>query len=451
MVRYSCAAVSAEGLHFSAFMQKKFRYRSVAAYSQLVLLIIFTAQYEGIEYYVKPTDSRNVSCPLSQPCLTINQYTDPSNNYLELNNTVFTFLPGEHFMERSMKFNNVENITIQAMEDRAYSQLLPRYMCHLRNLSAPFIDPTILLLPYCPTIQMKEVVNVSISGLTMVTAVNISGIFIENSIDVDIQQNIIYPSDELMNSKCNGVGIFVSGSIHINIASIQTGYFLYGIVIWQVNDVMVQNSLFQEFIYTGLCMIETNHINLLNLFLNASGKDGLILSSTRYSSLENVHVTLSGSSGLSFYNCTKTKMMKVSSINNHNMGIYLESSVDTTMINTSSWNNLYSGIYVFNSSGTTITNISTLTNEDHGIYVMQSIATTMINATSMSNLGDGIHIEYSTEIMMINISLNNQNSSINMYGCADSTINDISSINSLVHAIYLEKCTNTTIINISSI
>ena len=232
-------------------------YRSLAKFSQLVLLMFFIVQCGAIEYYVKPAD--NVTCPPpSQTCLTINQYTDPSNNYLQQNNTVFTFLPGKHVMERSMEFNNVENIILQSIkdDDGDYPQLIPRYiLCSSEEILIPYthlVHIVSLHLPYCSTIQMKEVLNVTISGLMIGAAVNISGIIIEHSIDIHIQQNIISSNDNLVNDTY-GVGIsIINGSNQITVDSLQTSNVLFGVLIWEVNDVIIHNSSFHNCHYSGL-------------------------------------------------------------------------------------------------------------------------------------------------------------------------------------------------------
>ena len=72
-------------------------------------------------------------------------------------------------MERPMEFNNVENVTLQAMEDDDdYPQLIPRYygnMCHrLFNILPYIYVQTYLILPCCcSAVQMKEVVNATIT------------------------------------------------------------------------------------------------------------------------------------------------------------------------------------------------------------------------------------------------------------------------------------------------
>ena len=82
---------------------------------QLIVLFVVRARAEATEYLVRPTDGEDVSCP-GQPCLTINQYSHPSSDYLKLNNTVFTFLPGNHTLERSLQISDIVNITFRGLE-----------------------------------------------------------------------------------------------------------------------------------------------------------------------------------------------------------------------------------------------------------------------------------------------------------------------------------------------
>ena len=79
-------------------------------YISIVLLASIICQCGATEYYVKPTDLTkfNVTCP-GQPCLSINEYTDDAAYYMK-SNTVFTFLPGNHIVERPIVAKNVQNI-----------------------------------------------------------------------------------------------------------------------------------------------------------------------------------------------------------------------------------------------------------------------------------------------------------------------------------------------------
>ena len=416
-------------------------YRSVATCIQFTLLIIFTVKCGATEYFVKPTNSVNVTCPLSQPCLTINQYTDPSNHYMEINNTVFTFLPGNHVMERPIEFSNVMNITLHARnDDDAYPHLLPKYMCktsrYIQESYIHFETASNLYLPCCcSTIHMKKVVNVTISGIIIGTTVNISGIFIESSTNIHIQKNIISSNNEHVNAT-HGIGIHIKTSIHVIIEDQQTRNVLFGVLMWEVNDVIVQNSFFQNCLYYGLSMIETNYIKLLNLVTNQSGVHGIKMNTSKYSLLENIHVTLSGLSGLSIINSTNTTMMNISSVANQKHGIFVSNSTHTIIMKSLSMTNKYEGVYMFFSNDTNMVNISSMNNQNHGIYLGDCNDTAMMNISLINNLNDGIYVEYSTNITMINIilSLTNHNA----------TIGTVS--NSLC---VLQYCLNVNIISIS--
>ena len=267
-------------------------------------------------------------------------------------------------MERPMTFNNVKNITLQAIkdDDGGYPQLIPRYICGTENISVPYTyklyDNVILNLSIpccCSTIRIKEVLNVTISGLVIRAAVNISGIIIKNSVNIHIFQNIISSNDNLVNDTY-GVGIsIINGCNQITIESLQTSNFLFGVLMWGVNDVIIHNSSFQNCRYSGLYMLETNHIKLQNLVSNHSGGYGIILSYTRYSLLENLNITLSGSYGLLLDNCADTRALKISSQNN-NVAVCLWFSNDSTIINVSSMHNQLDGVVVSYSTNTTMTN-----------------------------------------------------------------------------------------------
>ena len=356
----------------------------------LIIHLIYILPNEAIEYYVKPTDSVNVTCPPSQPCLTINQYTDPSNNYLVLNNTVFTFLPGKHVMKRPMEFNNVENITLQGMEDNdsAYPYLTPAFSCKNRDdISYPYdIHYFNMTLCNCSTIQLKRVANININRLTIGTTVNITGIIIESSTDINTIENIITSNDIFINYS-HGVGMFIKDSDNITIEYLQTSSVVFGVVIWKVSSVFIQNSLFQHCLYSGIHMIETISISLLNLSSYHSDGHGIMVSSTKNTSLENVNVTFNGLVGIFIENCTNTKMISITSIYNKVNGLHVYKSTNTELMTVSSMNNQNSGIYVHMSTNTRMRNISSINNL---INVRQSTDTTMIDISFINNQDIGI-------------------------------------------------------------
>ena len=356
-------------------------------------------------------------------------------------------------MERPMEFNNVKNITLLS-NDVDYPQLIPRYIC---NSSEEILVPypyyyNAILHSYCSTIRMKEVLNVTISGLMIGAAVNISGIIIEHSIDIHIQQNIISSNGNLVDDTY-GVGIsIINGSNKITIESLETSNVLFGVLMWEANNVIIHNSSFQNCNYSGLYMLETNHIKLQNLVSNHSGGYGIILSYTRYSLLENLNITLSDSDGLFIHNCADTTALKISSQDNIIIAVLVLYSNNTTMINILSMNNQRYGVAVFYSTNTALTNISSVNDQDVGIAVDNSINTTLTNISTMNSNGYGIEVYGSNDTIMRNVaSIDNQDYGINVKLSNNITMINISAINNKGRFnIFIFICKNTEMINIQS-
>ena len=89
----------------------------------LLLVLLFSALSlcGATEYYVRPTESTDTSCP-RQPCLTLSQYISESIHFFK-SNTVFKFLSGTHRVNASVMVRNVHNISLLA-EGRTQPQVI---------------------------------------------------------------------------------------------------------------------------------------------------------------------------------------------------------------------------------------------------------------------------------------------------------------------------------------
>ena len=356
-----------------------------------------------------------------------------------------------------MEFNNVENIILQSIkdDDRGYPQLIPRYiLCSSEEMLVPYHASYVPVhMPCCcSTIRMKEALNVTISGLMIGAAVNISGIIIEHSIDIHIQQNIISSNDNLVNDTY-GVGIYIiDGSNQITIDSLETSNVLFGVLIWEANNVTIHNSSFKNCRYSGLYILETNHIKLQNLVSNHSGWHGVILSYTRYSLLENLNITLSGYSSLFLDNCADTTALKISSQDNNGAAVIVYFSTNTTIINVLSMNNKFVGVFVESSTNTAMTSISLVNDQGDGVAILDSTSTTLTNISSMNSHGDGIDVFCSTDTIMRNVaSIDNQRDGISVAFSRNTTIINILSMNNHRDGVFVNYSTNTAMTNISSV
>ena len=61
--------------------------------------------------FVKPSEPSNVSCTF-QPCLTLNEYANEADRYF-VDNTTFLFMPGVHWLDKSIHLEYVSNLVFQ--------------------------------------------------------------------------------------------------------------------------------------------------------------------------------------------------------------------------------------------------------------------------------------------------------------------------------------------------
>ena len=92
----------------------------------LLLLLAVLQVCSAIEYYVKPTEPPDTACP-GQPCLTLNEYTNNTDYYIK-SNTVFTFLPGKHHMDKPLLVLHKKNVTLKSTSSETVQpQLVPQF------------------------------------------------------------------------------------------------------------------------------------------------------------------------------------------------------------------------------------------------------------------------------------------------------------------------------------
>ena len=154
----------------------------------LLLLLLHLVWCGGKEFYVRPSEGANVSCP-GQPCLTMDQYSDLSANYLKSDNTVFTFLQGIHRMERPLQVVDAHNITLRG----AIGVNLQLNNCHdpkcIDDNDADYRRSIIC----CSVVRMINVSNATISHFTLAVAIqNGSGITVKGSRGIFIEINYVW-------------------------------------------------------------------------------------------------------------------------------------------------------------------------------------------------------------------------------------------------------------------
>ena len=236
-------------------------------YIWFALLASIISQCGTIKYYVKPTDFTNVTCP-GQPCLSINEYTNDAGYYMK-SNTVFTFLPGNHIVERPIVFKDVHNISLETLSNKHDTKIFTtQLMCHnCARESERRVQYCGQVC--CSVIGLISVIHASINGLTIETyseSPGITGITIKQSYNVHIQVVVfcIECNTTVISSQyvhyC-GIIAFQCNRLFVN--GMQASDFANGIVLFRTSNTLINNSLFLNIRNYGMWIRSSANVSLL--------------------------------------------------------------------------------------------------------------------------------------------------------------------------------------------
>ena len=186
----------------------------------LILLIPILSLCGATEYYVRPTEPTNTSCP-AQPCLTLSQYT---KDYFK-SNTVFKFLPGTHHMDRPLTIGNVHNISLESLSDKRdeYPHLVAQFPCETEGHECLYLylDWYYLTLKVCcAALCFHDLHNATVKGISMTLPVEIetiSLVVLKNASGVTVQVNATCFST---NSSSVGIAIYEATSVEVHASSV---------------------------------------------------------------------------------------------------------------------------------------------------------------------------------------------------------------------------------------
>ena len=168
----------------------------MCVYLLLLLVTVTVFSHCGAtEYYVRPTYPSNTSCPAGQSCLTLDHYTNDSNNYFK-SNTVFKFLPGTHRIKRPLQIRNLHNVSLTAYDDSSGQtpHILAEFSCEYET-NGDGIQLEIYTYSVhirCAAIWFTNVTDAAIIGINMtVETQGMSAIVLHNVSSANIQLDIV--------------------------------------------------------------------------------------------------------------------------------------------------------------------------------------------------------------------------------------------------------------------
>ena len=175
--------------------------------SLLLLLTCCGVALSTTEYYVRATDTDD--CPVEY-CPAINEISD----FNELNNTIFTLLPGNHTLKRPLQVSNVENVVIKGLFD-SDSVIIEL------EVTPDYISSHLLWA----FIHIKNALSIKIANITMgFTKVGAIIVWLDTCIDVEIKLTKILgvPSE-------GAIGLWVTNSNNNAATNLAIGNMIFGI------------------------------------------------------------------------------------------------------------------------------------------------------------------------------------------------------------------------------
>ena len=411
----------------------------------LVLLASIISQYGAIEYYVKPTDFTNITCP-GQPCLTINEYTDASAYYIK-SNIIFIFLPGKHIVLRPIVIKNVENVSIKAIANSMDANIIAHFACRdvinsncIHSPMAPqYVYGDVSLQACCSVIRLVNVSNASMRGIDIKTnSSGVMGITLQHSSNIQLQSNIV------CKHSC-GFGLFTYNSSQLYIGPLRVSHHLIEMLLHMTNRTIIRKSRFLNSVRYGLLMIYTDTVRLIKATILSYG---MKLWSAKNTAFEQLYVNYNR---IEMEYCTNTHIKRMYTVYNDSLNINLYWCRDTIITDMFA-GGVHCKVEFRWCNNSTLLNIS-INYHDHTISFFWTNNTYLKNVALIST-----HNTHTTMAIQIFETVNTTLASVYSHGSfIDGGINIGEGLNtSLLHisvtntknGIALENCTNAILMNI---
>ena len=359
----------------------------------LILLVPVLSLCGATEYYVRPSESTNASCP-AQPCLTLNQYTSDSAQYFK-SNTVFKFLPGTHHMDRPVTIGNVHNVSLEGLRDKSgeYPHLVTKFFCYkvpkcipLDSLSNWITNPYVC----CAAVWLHNLFNVTVKGISItVQALNepISGVNLKNVSDITVQLNT---TCSLTDQPSFGITIFETTFVEIH--SSRANNCSFGLVLHNTTNTHITKVTTMYNVYQGIVVYMATDTVMSNTITAHNARDGMHLSSMSNTYITNMTTSHNFRSiGISLLNMHNTHIINMTTKHNGN-GMFLVNMDSTYITNTTATHNDGDGVYLNFMIDTFITDMTTMHNNKSGMmsYVMTNTHISMM--TVAHNGHDGLRL-----------------------------------------------------------
>ena len=310
----------------------------MCVYLLLLLVTVTVFSHCGAtEYYVRPTEPTNTSCPAGQSCHTLNHYISyisDSDHYFK-SNTVFKFLPGMHRINRPLQIRNVHNVSLTAYDDSSDQtpHIMAEFSCEYdTNGDGVQYEADLYSVDiHFAAIWFINVTDAAISGINVtVETQGMSAIVLDNVSGANIHLNVVCTKEQELPEQ------------------------------WFDNMINITQI--------GILAYESSYI-WIDLSIADNCTNGIIMLQGRYHNISNTIATNSKFGGIMVYATNSTRIMNCNVINNTEIGIVISSSTSTSLMNVSVEHNQEEAIWIASSTSTSLMNVSVEHNQGHGISI----------------------------------------------------------------------------------
>ena len=351
-----------------------------------LILALISSLSEATEYYVRPTEPSNASCP-GQPCLTLSQYINDSEHFFK-SNAVFKFLPGTHSIDHPVIIHDVQNVSlIQERSDNASA--LPQLISHWFPCECDTKQYEKTGCVECAAVLFQNVSCATMEGIEVSVKTPPPTGLLWNGISF-ISSNIISVKHVSV-AESGPAGIFIVSSSNITLQYTKVlNPTRYGILLYNTNNSCIWKTLVEASTRKGIAIYNSvnslvKSVDITSMWTNKIVDSAVELMDTLNTTLinitircENLSPTNAPQYDMTNYQCYRDAIIVLGANTTSMFNVSVEFATE--------------GIWVFQSTLTTVASSHVTYTRKDGIYVVESTLTT-IRCTSVAySMGVGIRL-----------------------------------------------------------
>ena len=428
--------------------------------SLLILCVSGPSLCGATDYYVRPTEPTNASCP-GQPCLILHHYIQNLSS-----NANYHLLPGVHFINGPITLKHVHNVSMAAFNS-SITKIAATIECNRRgNVSLYNLE--------CSGISFQDASNITISSLSIelklllpsdiaYRQLSIAGMSFMNSTDVVIQGLDVWitktrPVEDVFViafSDCMDVkmrsftftngGIDVTLSSNVSISNANITSLGQAIHITQSTYVCVSNGtiISRQAIYLN----KTSFADISNVVIPYSNDSAMYMYHTEDTTINDVTIHSAGRVGIEMIGSTRSTVSGVHVMQSNGNGISMENNGHDKIENSTIANCVQYGINTNLSDEIVITRTAVFNSSDTGIYVKR-VRGIIIANTTVSKSNFGIFIEESDFCHIRDtLVIDSYATCIELLQTYDILISNTRAMHAGFYALYIVGTTNCTVVS----